>query len=148
MIWDQIEGRWKRLTGSARERWRERTNNYWKTTAGKDQLVGRIQKRYDVPNAEAERNAGEWPRSLPQDEGSIKPTHARIADFWCRWMHRDPMWPSHGHYDCRTCGRRHRVCWEQPCPALPSRVRALPSETRAQSALETPTESRIQCSYQ
>jgi hypothetical protein len=44
----------------------------------------------------------------------MKPTQAKIANLWCRLMHAEPMWPSHGQYECRTCGRRHRVCWEQP----------------------------------
>jgi hypothetical protein len=49
----------------------------------------------------------------------MKPTQARIADLWCKLMHSEPMWPSHGQYECRTCGRRHRVCWEQPLPVRP-----------------------------
>jgi len=75
----------------------------------------------------------------------MKPTQARIADFWCRLMHTEPMWPSHGKYECRTCGRRHLVCWEQPLPD-PPRLLGLPCETRAQGALLMATESRIQCS--
>ena len=75
----------------------------------------------------------------------MKPTQARIADLWCRLMHTAPMWPSHGQYECRTCGRRYRVCWEPPKPA-DSRVLVLPREPQAQCALGTATESRIQCS--
>jgi len=43
----------------------------------------------------------------------MKPTQATIADLWCRLMHTAPMWPAHGQYECRTCGRRQRVCWEE-----------------------------------
>jgi hypothetical protein len=64
----------------------------------------------------------------------MKPAHARIGDFWCQLMHRKPMWPSHGQYECRTCGRRHPVCWEQPSPAT-LRGMTLPRETHRQSAL-------------
>jgi hypothetical protein len=49
----------------------------------------------------------------------MRPTHVRIADLWCKLMHSEPMWPSHGQYECRACGRRHRVCWEQILPADP-----------------------------
>ena len=35
-----------------------------------------------------------------------------LAELWCRTMHGSPMWPSHGHYECRTCGREYRVPWE------------------------------------
>jgi hypothetical protein len=46
----------------------------------------------------------------------MKPTHLRISDLWCRLMHAEPMWPSHGQYECRTCGRRYPVCWESRKP--------------------------------
>lgn len=42
----------------------------------------------------------------------MRPFWARVASFWCRQMHGEPMWPMHGRYECRICGRRHRVCWE------------------------------------
>lgn len=41
--------------------------------------------------------------------------------FWCDLMHDSPMWPIHGQYECRTCGRRYFVPWVedaiQPGPA-------------------------------
>jgi hypothetical protein len=64
----------------------------------------------------------------------MKPTRARIAEFWCRLMHKEPMWPSRGQYECRRCGRRYRVCWEQPLQ-VKSRVMA-PREAQAQSVLD------------
>ena len=33
----------------------------------------------------------------------MKAARARIAGLWCRLMHTEPMWPSHGQYQCRTC---------------------------------------------
>jgi uncharacterized protein YjbJ (UPF0337 family) len=69
MNWDQIEGKWKRFTGSARERWGKLTDNDWETIAGKkDQLVGRIQERYGVAKAEAEKQADEWSHALKHSE--------------------------------------------------------------------------------
>ncbi len=62
----------------------------------------------------------------------MKPTHARIAELWCRLMHREPMWPSHGQYECRRCGRRYLVCWQEPSPAA-SRVPVVPCKTLAPS---------------
>jgi uncharacterized protein YjbJ (UPF0337 family) len=65
MNWDQIEGKWKQLTGSARERWGKLTNDDWETINGKrDQLVGRIQERYGIARAEAEKQADEWSHAL------------------------------------------------------------------------------------
>jgi len=69
MNWDQIEGKWKRFTGSARERWGNLTDNDWEAIAGKkDQLVGRIQERYGVAKAEAEKQADEWSHAQKDSE--------------------------------------------------------------------------------
>jgi uncharacterized protein YjbJ (UPF0337 family) len=58
---------WKQFTGSARERWGKLTDDDWQTVAGKkDQLVGRIQERYGIARAEAEKSAEAWSRSLKE----------------------------------------------------------------------------------
>jgi len=75
----------------------------------------------------------------------MKTTQTRLADLWCRLMHTEPMWPAHGTYECRTCGRRYRVCWEQPSPAR-LHVAVLPREMHAQRTMVAAIESRIQCS--
>lgn len=42
MNWDQVEGKWKRLKGSVKERWGKLTDDDLDTIAGKrDQLAGR-----------------------------------------------------------------------------------------------------------
>lgn len=65
MNWDQIEGKWKQLAGSARERWGKLTDDDWQTIGGKkDQLIGRIQERYGIARAEAEKQADEWSSAL------------------------------------------------------------------------------------
>ena len=67
MNWDQIEGKWKQFTGSARERWGKLTDNDWETIAGtKEHLVGCIQERYGVAKEVAEKQADEWSRALDQ----------------------------------------------------------------------------------
>ena len=69
MNWDQIEGKWKQLMGSARERWGKLTDDDCQTIAGKkDQLVGRIQERYGIAKAEAEKQADEWSCALEQSK--------------------------------------------------------------------------------
>lgn len=30
-----------------------------------------------------------------------------IGTLWCTLFHDSPMWPVHGHYECRTCGRQY-----------------------------------------
>lgn len=74
MNWDQIEGKWKQFSGSARERWGKLTDNDWETIAGmKDQLVGRIQERYGVAKEEAEKQADEWLRAQQESERKNHP---------------------------------------------------------------------------
>ena len=48
-----------------------------------------------------------------------------LATIWCRTMHDSPMWPSHGHYQCRTCGREYPVPWELDVTKAPWRQRDL-----------------------
>ena len=67
MNWDQIEGKWKQFTGSARERWGKFTDDDIQTLTGKkDHLVGKIQERYGVATAEAEKQADEWSQALKE----------------------------------------------------------------------------------
>ncbi len=61
MNWDQIEGKWKQLTGSVRERWGKLTDDDLTTAGGKkDKLVGRIQERYGIEREEAEKQVNEF----------------------------------------------------------------------------------------
>ncbi len=41
-----------------------------------------------------------------------KASRRYIAELWCKMLHPSPMWPSHGHYQCRACGRQYPVPWE------------------------------------
>ena len=85
MNWDQIEGQWKQFTGSARERWGKLTDDDWQTVAGKkDQLVGRIQERYGIAKAEAERQAEDWSRALREsaERPALKAISSRPGFHW------------------------------------------------------------------
>jgi uncharacterized protein YjbJ (UPF0337 family) len=65
MNWDQIEGKWKQLHGSAREQWGKLTDDDLQTLTGqKDQLVGRIQERYGIAKAEVEKQVNDWSQDL------------------------------------------------------------------------------------
>ena len=46
-----------------------------------------------------------------------------LAKTWCKAMHRSLMWPSHGHYQCRTCGREYPVPWDLDVTKAPWRQR-------------------------
>ena len=65
MNWDQVEGKWKQFTGSAKERWGKFTDDDMQTLNGKkDNLVGKIQERYGIAREEAEKQAEAWSSAL------------------------------------------------------------------------------------
>ena len=35
----------------------------------------------------------------------------KLGEAWCGLMHDAAMWPMHGQYTCRTCGRHYPVPW-------------------------------------
>ena len=64
MNWDQIEGKWKELKGSAREKWGKLTDDEWTQLKGKrDQLSGIIQQKYGIAKEEAEKQIKEFESS-------------------------------------------------------------------------------------
>ena len=55
---------------------------------------------------------------------------AKLGTLWCRLMHNAPMWPIHGSYQCRTCGRRYRIVWAGEVLHLPvAQPNPLPART-------------------
>lgn len=65
MNWDEIKGDWKIFVGQAKQKWGELTHDDWDVIEGnRDELVGRIQKRYGKSREEAEREVDEWHRGL------------------------------------------------------------------------------------
>jgi uncharacterized protein YjbJ (UPF0337 family) len=65
MNWDRIEGRWKQMTGSVKERWGKLTDDDLNIIGGKkDQLVGRVQERYGIAKDEAQKQVDEWNKAL------------------------------------------------------------------------------------
>jgi hypothetical protein len=37
----------------------------------------------------------------------------RLGTVWCQVMHDAAMWPVHGEYECRSCGRHYPVPWAE-----------------------------------
>jgi uncharacterized protein YjbJ (UPF0337 family) len=65
MNWDQVEGKWKQLKGSAKERWGKLTDDDLDVISGKkDQLIGRLQELYGINKEEAERQSDEWMKAM------------------------------------------------------------------------------------
>ena len=58
---DQLEGKWKQLKGSVKEKWGKLTDDDLDLIAGKrDKLIGKLQERYGIRKEEAERQADLW----------------------------------------------------------------------------------------
>ena len=65
MNWDTLEGKWKQMTGNAREKWGKLTDDDMENIGGKkDRLVGKLQERYGYGKDEADREADSWISSL------------------------------------------------------------------------------------
>jgi uncharacterized protein YjbJ (UPF0337 family) len=64
MNWEQLEGGWKQLKGTARQQWAKITDNDLEYIAGKrDRFVGKLQERRGLSKEEAARKADEWLRA-------------------------------------------------------------------------------------
>jgi uncharacterized protein YjbJ (UPF0337 family) len=65
MNWDQIEGKWKQVKGSAKQQWAKLTDDDLTYASGKkDELVGKIQERYGITREEAQKQADLWSKEL------------------------------------------------------------------------------------
>jgi len=64
MNWDQVEGKWRQMKGSVRERWGKLTDSDYEQIAGnRDKLLGSLQERYGYTRDKAEKELDEWMRS-------------------------------------------------------------------------------------
>lgn len=64
---DQLQGKWKQMKGSVKERWGKLTDDDVDIINGQnDQLVGKIQEKYGIAKEEAQRQVDEWMHSGSQ----------------------------------------------------------------------------------
>ncbi|MGP9804587.1 CsbD family protein [Paracoccus sp. NSM] len=57
MNWDIIQGKWKQLKGSAKEKWGDLTDDDLDQIDGnKDRLAGKLQEKYGWTKDEAEKH--------------------------------------------------------------------------------------------
>jgi uncharacterized protein YjbJ (UPF0337 family) len=58
---DQLQGKWKQVKGSVKERWGKLTDDDLDVINGKhDQLVGKIQEKYGIAREAAQKQVDEW----------------------------------------------------------------------------------------
>jgi uncharacterized protein YjbJ (UPF0337 family) len=68
---DQIEGKWKQLAGSFREKFGRFTNDDMAQLTGKrDQLIGKLQEKYGDTREQAERRYDEWCAGVKEPVGT------------------------------------------------------------------------------
>ncbi len=71
MNWDRIEGKWKQVKGSAKERWGKLTDDDLDVIRGKkDQL---LQERYGIAKEDAEKQIDNWTRTLTVEDKDAVP---------------------------------------------------------------------------
>jgi uncharacterized protein YjbJ (UPF0337 family) len=69
MNWDQLEGKWKQLKGSVKEKFGKLTDDDLHIINGnRERFVGKIQERYGIAKEEAQRRADEWAKTHPGAE--------------------------------------------------------------------------------
>jgi len=65
MNWNMIEGKWKEVSGTAKEQWGMlRDDELQQIDGKKDKLEGLIQQRYGVTQEEAARQIDDWAAGL------------------------------------------------------------------------------------
>ena len=61
MNWNQIEGKWKQLTGEAKVQWGKLTDDDLDQAAGnREKLAGKVQERYGKTKEEAQEEVDRW----------------------------------------------------------------------------------------
>jgi len=67
---DQMQGKWKQMKGSVKERWGKLTDDDLDVIDGRsDQLVGKIQERYGIAREAAQKQVDEWDKAYAREAG-------------------------------------------------------------------------------
>ena len=70
---DQLQGKWKQMKGSVKERWGKLTDEDFNVINGqRDQLIGRVQERYGIAKQEAQKQVDEWMRMNVNEEADLE----------------------------------------------------------------------------
>jgi uncharacterized protein YjbJ (UPF0337 family) len=79
MNWDQVQGKWKQITGSVRARWGQLTDDDLNVISGRrEELIGRIQERYGIAKDEARNQVDQWSASVPDSLDGEYATHRTL----------------------------------------------------------------------
>jgi uncharacterized protein YjbJ (UPF0337 family) len=76
MKWNVVTGKWKQLEGEVKTRWAKLTDDDITHAAGqRDRLVGKIQERYGLLKADAEKQVDEWVTRLNDKLDEVGRSH-------------------------------------------------------------------------
>lgn len=65
MNWDIVKGKWSQVTGSAKSKWGDLTDNDLQQIAGeREKLVGKVQEKYGLAKDEAEKQVDDWSNTI------------------------------------------------------------------------------------
>ena len=79
MNWDQVEGKWKQVKGSAKQQWGKLTDDDLTYMGGKkDEFIGRIQERYGITREQAQKEADDWAKALNEEERAERKAGSKI----------------------------------------------------------------------
>ena len=71
MNWEQFAGQWAQMKGKIKEKWGELTDDDLDVINGrKDQFVGKLQERYGIVKAHAQRELDMWLKAPRLEEES------------------------------------------------------------------------------
>ena len=61
MNWDQVEGKWKEMTGQVQQKWGKLSDDEVQQVRGdRRELSGKIQNKYGVTKEEADKQIDDW----------------------------------------------------------------------------------------
>jgi uncharacterized protein YjbJ (UPF0337 family) len=80
MNWDRVQGNWKQLKGSVREKWARLTDDHSNAIDGRrENLAGKLQEAYGIGKEEADRQMIDWQRTI-QEVANDNDSGARIVN--------------------------------------------------------------------
>jgi uncharacterized protein YjbJ (UPF0337 family) len=67
MNWDRIQGNWKQMKGTVREKWARLTDDNVSAIDGhREILAGKLQEAYGIGKEEADRQITDWQKSIQE----------------------------------------------------------------------------------
>ena len=64
---DQLKGKWKQISGNAKKKWGDLTDDdLMKAEGDSEKLVGIVQERYGIEREEARKQVNSWVNSLEE----------------------------------------------------------------------------------